>query len=204
MTDHIPRRRFFGLAFAAASAPSPAEPPRGYSIPLVDLAGTQARQVVVDRKPGANTSATPPPCCSKTAHDHLRLPEGHGKGAIVTEAQHRRRQDVERAAAGAGQLVDVARNADHPPRGRQRGMKRLMLFSGMYPIRMSISEDDRRTWTPLKPIGTTAASWQWASVMRLTTATTWPCSTTTAVSSNPKPARSAGFWSTRLSPPTAG
>jgi hypothetical protein len=33
------------------------------------------------------------------------------------------------------------------------GIKRLILFSGLYPIRMAISEDDGQTWTPLEPIG---------------------------------------------------
>ena len=27
------------------------------------------------------------------------------------------------------------------------------MFSGLYPIRMAVSEDDGRTWTPLRPIG---------------------------------------------------
>ncbi len=33
------------------------------------------------------------------------------------------------------------------------GVKRLILFSGLYPIRMAVSEDDGITWTSLKPIG---------------------------------------------------
>jgi hypothetical protein len=34
-----------------------------------------------------------------------------------------------------------------------KGKKRLIVFSGMYPIRMASSEDDGKTWTPLAPIG---------------------------------------------------
>jgi hypothetical protein len=34
-----------------------------------------------------------------------------------------------------------------------KGTKRLILFSGLYPIRQSVSEDDGNTWTELKPIG---------------------------------------------------
>jgi hypothetical protein len=33
------------------------------------------------------------------------------------------------------------------------GKKRLILFSGLYPARMSVSEDDGTTWTPLTSIG---------------------------------------------------
>lgn len=35
----------------------------------------------------------------------------------------------------------------------RQGTRRLILFSGLYPIRMSVSEDDGRRWTPLAPIG---------------------------------------------------
>ena len=31
--------------------------------------------------------------------------------------------------------------------------KRLIMFSGLYPIRMAVSEDDDLTWSPLEPIG---------------------------------------------------
>jgi hypothetical protein len=34
-----------------------------------------------------------------------------------------------------------------------QGLKRLIMFSGLYPIRMAVSEDDGLSWTPLSPIG---------------------------------------------------
>jgi NADH:ubiquinone oxidoreductase subunit len=34
-----------------------------------------------------------------------------------------------------------------------QGVRRLIMFSGLYPVRMAISEDDGITWTPLKSIG---------------------------------------------------
>jgi hypothetical protein len=34
-----------------------------------------------------------------------------------------------------------------------KGKKRLIMFSGLYPIRMAVSEDDGRTWSELEPIG---------------------------------------------------
>ncbi len=33
------------------------------------------------------------------------------------------------------------------------GRKRLIVFSGLYPARMSASEDDGRSWTPLESVG---------------------------------------------------
>jgi len=35
----------------------------------------------------------------------------------------------------------------------KQGIKRLILFSGLYPIRMAVSEDDGKKWTELEPIG---------------------------------------------------
>jgi hypothetical protein len=50
-----------------------------------------------------------------------------------------------------------------------RGVKRLLLFSGLYPIRMSVSEDDGRTWSELRPIGEFGGIVTMASVVPLRT-----------------------------------
>jgi len=47
------------------------------------------------------------------------------------------------------------------------GVKRLILFSGLYPIRMSVSEDDGVHWTPLKAIGDFGGIVAMGSVERL-------------------------------------
>ena len=31
--------------------------------------------------------------------------------------------------------------------------KRVILFSGLYPVRMAVSEDDGKSWSELKPVG---------------------------------------------------
>jgi len=41
------------------------------------------------------------------------------------------------------------------------------MFSGLYPIRMAVSEDDGHNWTPLKPIGDFGGVVTMASVERL-------------------------------------
>ena len=45
----------------------------------------------------------------------------------------------------------------------------LILFSGLYPIRMSVSEDDGRTWSELAPIGPFGGIVAMASVVPLRT-----------------------------------
>jgi hypothetical protein len=47
------------------------------------------------------------------------------------------------------------------------GVKRLILFSGLFPIRMAVSEDDGWTWSELKPIGDFGGIVTMASVERL-------------------------------------
>ena len=44
------------------------------------------------------------------------------------------------------------------------------MFSGLYPIRMAVSEDDGRTWSELKPIGDFGGVVAMASVVHLKTA----------------------------------
>jgi hypothetical protein len=49
----------------------------------------------------------------------------------------------------------------------RQGRRRLILFSGLYPIRMSVSEDDGGRWTPLAPIGDFGGVVAMSSVERL-------------------------------------
>jgi hypothetical protein len=48
-----------------------------------------------------------------------------------------------------------------------QGVKRLIVFSGLYPIRMAVSEDDGATWSPLEPIGDFGGVVAMASCARL-------------------------------------
>ncbi|MHC5006437.1 MAG: exo-alpha-sialidase, partial [Planctomycetota bacterium] len=67
-----------GLALQA-----PAPPPRGYSIPLVDLAGQTQRQVVVDREAGQYLGH-PTTVLLEDGRTMIAVyPKGHGRGAIV-------------------------------------------------------------------------------------------------------------------------
>jgi hypothetical protein len=48
-----------------------------------------------------------------------------------------------------------------------QGVKRLIMFSGLYPIRMAVSQDDGKTWTPLRPIGDFGGIVAMGSLVRL-------------------------------------
>jgi hypothetical protein len=51
----------------------------------------------------------------------------------------------------------------------RRGRKRLIVFSGLFPIRSSISEDDGRSWTDLRPIGDFGGIVAMSSLVKLRT-----------------------------------
>ncbi len=76
-----------GVSACARKAAPPAPVSRGYSIPLVDLAADAARQVVVDREPGQYLGH-PTTVLLEDGRTMIAVyPKGHGRGAIVDEAQ---------------------------------------------------------------------------------------------------------------------
>lgn len=155
------------LGLAAASLPAQ-EPTRSAgALPLVDLAGDTARQTVVDREPGQYLGH-PTTVLLEDGRTILAVyPKGHGGGAIVLKrsADGGRtwgdREPVPANWATSREVPTIHRVTD---RG---GVRRLIVFSGLYPIRMAVSEDDGRTWTPLRPIGDFGGIVAMASVERL-------------------------------------
>jgi hypothetical protein len=80
-------------------------------------------------------------------------PKGHGRGAIVMKRSKdagltwSERLPTPESWSTSKEVPTIHRVVD------RKGKKRLILFSGLYPIRMSVSEDDGQTWSELKPIG---------------------------------------------------
>jgi len=141
------------LAIVIAGMKLPSQPPRGFSIPLIDLAQETHRQVIVDRQEGQYLGHP----TTVLLEDNMTMicvyPKGHGRGAIVMK----RSTD---AGLTWGERLPVPDNwstsQEVPTIHRvidPQGVKRLIMFSGLYPIRMAVSEDDGQHWTPLAPIG---------------------------------------------------
>ena len=80
-------------------------------------------------------------------------PKGHGKGAILYKKSEdggktwSARLPTPASWATSLETPTIFRTADRV------GRKRLLLFSGLYPIRLSVSDDDGRSWSELQPIG---------------------------------------------------
>ncbi|MCU0643409.1 MAG: glycoside hydrolase, partial [bacterium] len=127
--------------------------PRSYSIPFIDLADQMHCQVIVDKEPGQYLGHPTTVLLEDGKTIIAVYPKGHGKGAIVMKKSTdggltwSERLSVPENWATSLEVPTIHRVID------PQGKKRLILFSGLYPARMAVSEDDGETWTPLQPIG---------------------------------------------------
>ncbi len=141
--------RLTGVANAGPSPP----PPRGYSIPWIDLAGETRRQVVVDRERGQYLGHPTTVLLEDGRTILCVYPKGHGKGPIVLKRSldggltWSERLPVPASWATSQETPTIHRVVD------ATGVKRLIVWSGLYPARLSVSEDDGVTWSELKPAG---------------------------------------------------
>lgn len=141
--------------------------PRGFTIPLIDLADETHRQVVVDKEEGQYLGHPTTVLLEDNRTIITVYPKGHGGGAIV----------MKRSADGGLTWSDRLPAPDSWATSREvptihrvvdpAGVKRLILFSGLHPIRMAVSEDDGTTWSELEPIGDFGGIVTMGSVERL-------------------------------------
>ncbi|QDT46661.1 BNR/Asp-box repeat protein [Symmachiella dynata] len=126
---------------------------RDYTIPVVDLAGETERQVVVDREPGQYLGHPTTVLLEDNQTMICVYPQGHGRGAVVMKRSTdggltwSERLPVPENWSTSKEVPTIHRVID------KQGVKRLIMFSGLYPIRMAVSKDDGASWSPLKPIG---------------------------------------------------
>lgn len=130
-----------------------AEVSRGYTIPVVDLASDTARQVVVDRETGQYLGHPTTVLLEDGKTILCVYPKGHGRGAIV----YKRSTDGGRTWSERLPTPDNWATSQEVPTIHRvidaAGKKRLIVWSGMYPARLAVSEDDGATWSPLRPVG---------------------------------------------------
>jgi thiol-disulfide isomerase/thioredoxin len=134
----------------------------------IDLSAESARQVVVDREEGQYLGHVTTVLLEDGKTMIAVYPKGHGKGAIVMKRSidggltWSPRLPTSENWATSQEVPTIYRVIDP-----KSGKKRLILFSGLYPIRLAVSEDDGATWSPLKPVGDWGGIVAMASVVRL-------------------------------------
>lgn len=155
---------------AAHDEPPPQPPRRGYSIPLLDLAEQKHRQTIVDKEPGQYLGHPTTVLLEDGKTILCVYPKGHGKGAIVYKRSAdggrtwSERLPTPKSWATSLETPTIHRVID--PKG-PKGVKRLIVFSGLFPIRMAVSADDGATWSELEKIGDYGGIVAMASVERL-------------------------------------
>ncbi len=136
---------------AAKTEPQPIL--QGFTIPLIDLSKDKQRRVVVDKEKGQYLGHVTTVLLEDGKTMIAVYPTGHGRGAILMKRSTNggltwsERLPVPENWKTSKEVPTIHRVID------PEGVKRLILFSGLYPVRMAVSEDDGKTWTPLKPVG---------------------------------------------------
>ena len=156
------------LILGCTDTPPTSQANRGYSIPLIDISDKTDMQVVVDREPGQYLGHPTTVLLEDQKTVIAVYPKGHGRGAIVMK----RSEDAgltwsERLPTPENWATSQETPTIHRVYDPADSTARLILFSGLYPIRMALSEDDGLNWTPLEPIGDFGGIVTMSSVERL-------------------------------------
>ena len=123
------------------------------NIPVIDLNDDFDRQVIVDREPGQYLGHPTTVLLEDNKTMICVYPKGHGRGAIVmkrsTDAGLTWSDRLPTPASWetSKEVPTIYRVSD------PEGKKRLIMFSGLYPARMAVSEDDGESWSELEPLG---------------------------------------------------
>jgi hypothetical protein len=143
--------------------------PPGYTIPTVDISAEKDRQVIVDREPGQYLGHPTTLLLEDNTTMLIVYPKGHGRGAIVYKRSTdggrtwSERLPTPKSWETSLEVPTLHRVVD------AAGKKRIIMFSGLYPIRMAVTEDDGATWSELKPIGDFGGVVTMATVLDLKT-----------------------------------
>ncbi|MCA9263292.1 MAG: exo-alpha-sialidase [Planctomycetales bacterium] len=124
-----------------------------FALPTIDLNDQAGRQVIVDREQGQYLGH-PTTCLLEDGKTILCVyPKGHGKGAIVFK------KSSDGGLSWSDRLptpANWASSQEVPTLHRVMGpdgQKRVIMWSGLYPARLAVSENDGESWSELERVG---------------------------------------------------
>lgn len=122
-------------------------------IPVVDLDGDKSRQIIVDKEKDKYLGHPTTVLLEDNKTMLTVYPKGHGKGGIVYKKSKdagltwSERISTPESWATSREVPTLHRVVD------KYGKKRLIMWSGLYPARLSVSEDDGANWSELEIAG---------------------------------------------------
>jgi hypothetical protein len=145
--------RYASIFVLVVSTAVVAVEPEPQELKVLDLNDQVERQVTVDREAGQYLGH-PTTCLLEDGKTILCVyPKGHGRGPIVYKRSldggrtWSERLPTPESWSTSKEVPTLHRVID------QHGKKRLILWSGLYPARLSVSEDDGSSWSELTPAG---------------------------------------------------
>lgn len=120
---------------------------------FIDFNESREKQVVVDQEEGQYLGHVSTVLLEDQKTILAAYPKGHGRGQIILKKSldggltWGERLSVPDTFATGMEVPTLHKVQD------AQGNKRIILFSGLYPIRMAISEDEGESWTELQAIG---------------------------------------------------
>ena len=119
----------------------------------LDLNDRTTHQVIVDREQNQYLGHPTTTLLEDGKTILCVYPKGHGKGQIVYKRSSdgglswSKRLSTPKSWASSKEVPTIHRVIS------PNGKKRLIVWSGLYPARLSVSEDDGNSWSELKPAG---------------------------------------------------
>lgn len=130
-----------------------AVPPRGYSIPIIDLSKETHRQVIVEKKPGQYLGHPTIVLLADGKTILCTYPLGHGGPSAVLKKS----TDGGLTWSDRLPVPDNWKTATNCPCIHRLtgpdGVERLFVFEGNGNMRQAVSLDNGKTWTPFEPNG---------------------------------------------------
>lgn len=140
---------YFSVILLLGSARVAAE----FPVATIDLASETHRQVIVDRESGQYLGHPTTVLLEDGQTILCVYPKGHGRGEIVYKRSRdggktwSDRLPTPASWSTSREVPTIHRVVD------ASGKRRLIVWSGLYPARLAVSEDDGASWSELQPVG---------------------------------------------------